>query len=89
MEEPIEQSIDDEVRNAVRRISGAGQHVMPLEDLVQHDAVSNPPRPMPSTRPARVAAESSLLAPGDRDGPIGSRSAAHGARREEQDDQHT
>jgi hypothetical protein len=28
-----------EVRNAVRGISGAGQHVVPLEDLVQHDAV--------------------------------------------------
>ena len=42
-----------------------------------------------ATRPARVAAESSPRAPRHRGGPIGSRSAAHGARREEQDDQHT
>jgi hypothetical protein len=43
---------------------------------------------MPS-HTARVAAESSPRAPRDRGGPIGSRSAAHGARREEQDDQRT
>ena len=90
MEEPIEQSIDDEVRNAVRRISGAGQHGVPLKDLVEHDAVYEPTEAdAEPTHPARVAAGSSLLAPGDRDGPIGSRSAAHGAGREEQDDQHT
>ena len=39
MEEPVEESVDLEVLHAVRRIPSARDHVMPLEHLVQHDAV--------------------------------------------------
>jgi hypothetical protein len=39
VEEPVPQRIDLEVFDAGRWISGARQHVMPLQDLVQDDAV--------------------------------------------------
>ncbi len=45
MEEPVEECVDLEVLHAVRRIPGARDHVMPLQHLVQHDAVEEPAEP--------------------------------------------
>ncbi|MFC7693237.1 hypothetical protein ACFQY5_30475 [Paeniroseomonas aquatica] len=39
MEQPVGQGIEPQVRHAVGGVAGAGQHVVPLQDLVQHDAV--------------------------------------------------
>ena len=43
VEEPVEEGVDLQVLDAVRWIAGARDHVMPLEHLVQHDAVEEPP----------------------------------------------
>ena len=45
MEEPVEEGIDLQVFDGVRRVAGARDHVMPLEHLVQHDAVEESPEP--------------------------------------------
>lgn len=42
MEEPVEERVDLEVADAVGGIAGARHHVVPLKDLVQHDAVEEP-----------------------------------------------
>ena len=39
MEDAVPQGIDFEIADAGRGITGAGQHVVPLQDLVQHDAI--------------------------------------------------
>jgi hypothetical protein len=39
MKEPVPERVDLQVRHAVGRITRAGEHVVPLEHLMQHDAV--------------------------------------------------
>ena len=51
MEEPIEQSIDDEVRNAVRRIPALVNMWCHWRIWCNTMPSTNPPRPMPSHTP--------------------------------------
>jgi hypothetical protein len=45
VEQPVEQGADVQVSDAVRRVAGAGEHVMPLQDLLEDDAVREAAEP--------------------------------------------
>ena len=47
MKQAVPQRVYLEVVNVIRREPGAGEHVMPLQDLVQHDAVEEAAEPKP------------------------------------------
>ncbi len=42
MKQTIPQRVDSEIVYAIRRVACAGEHVMPLQNLVQHDTVKKP-----------------------------------------------
>ena len=50
--------IDLQVLHAVGWIAGTGEHVVPLEHLMQQNSVEEPPRPSPHSRPAATGKES-------------------------------
>ena len=45
MEQPVRERVHFEVRHAVGGKAGAGQHVVPLQHLVQHDPVEEAAQP--------------------------------------------
>jgi hypothetical protein len=53
VEEAIPEGVDLQILDAVGGITCAGQHVMPLQDLVQHDAVEKAAQPEPKENTGR------------------------------------
>jgi hypothetical protein len=58
VKKPVPQRIDLKVRYAVGWISGTGEHVMPLEHLMQNNPIEEPPEAQPeqNTRSDRKVA---------------------------------
>jgi hypothetical protein len=52
---PFQTMLEFKVLQMVRRIARAGRHVMPLQDLMQHDPVEKAAEPQPEKQPRRNA----------------------------------
>jgi hypothetical protein len=51
VEDAIPQRIDFQIGHAVGRVAGAGQHVMPLKQLMKHDPIEKPAEPKAEQNP--------------------------------------
>ena len=63
VEEAVPQGVHLQVLHAVGRVTGAREQVVPLQDLMQHDAVEEAAEPQPEQDPCRgreAATDSSI-----------------------------